>query len=502
MKTLVLLIALLAVPCTTVLAQDQEVPEGTTIASAQVSGINEDRLSPGLRRDINALAGTPLTRTRLQELATRIEQERPGVAAAVRALPADGGGARVVFFVAQVDAPPEQNVNERYTIESAAITGIEEDNVSQQLRDDLQALVGTRVSYDEADKIGDRLRKELPGYDVDRRMVRGSQRGQLRLEFDVRKGEDLRWLHFASPKSKFLYHTEQGWGGIVDIPIGGRDWRVSPILAIDNRDDLVEEYWGLGVRVESRHVGTERLGASLELTWFEQTWLGETLNALALNPQIPGAYDTRTSVTPMLTFALTQHLRVGGGVSINELEPLADVLPSQMANAAVMLVGYDQRWRRSNFSQHLDATFEVRTGTDALESDLEYTRSFGRADYVLEHGRNVLLVSGLAGRISSDLNQAPLFERFTLGDSSTLRGWNKYDIAPIGGDRVFHTSIEFRHRGFALFMDTGSVWNGGQNSDIRTSTGFGFHQDAFFATLGFPLNTDDLDVMFMIGVRF
>src|SRR6478735_1117317 len=38
---------------------------------------------------------------------------------------------------------------------------------------------------------------------------------------------------------------------------------------------------------------------------------------------------------------------------------------------------------------------------------------------------------------------APLFERFTLGDSSTLRGWSKFDLAPVGGTRVAHGSLEY-----------------------------------------------------------
>ena len=37
----------------------------------------------------------------------------------------------------------------------------------------------------------------------------------------------------------------------------------------------------------------------------------------------------------------------------------------------------------------------------------------------------MLLLRGLAGTISG---RAPLFERFALGDTRTLRGWNKFDV--------------------------------------------------------------------------
>ena len=110
-----------------------------------------------------------------------------------------------------------------------------------------------------------------------------------------------------------------------------------------------------------------------------------------------------------------------------------------------------------------------------------------------------MLASGLVGGIDGT---APLFERFSLGDSRTLRGWNKYDIAPAGGDRVFHTSLEYRYRGFALFLDSGTVWDTGVDKRVRVAAGFGFHTDPFFMTLGFPLNTDDVRAVFTTGVRF
>jgi hypothetical protein len=86
MRPLALLIALVILPSVALRAQEADAKEGTTIAAAQVSGIDADRLSPGLRRDIDALAGAPLDWGDVWELAARIEGERPGVAAAVRAI--------------------------------------------------------------------------------------------------------------------------------------------------------------------------------------------------------------------------------------------------------------------------------------------------------------------------------------------------------------------------------------------------------------------------------
>jgi hypothetical protein len=502
MRFLVLLFAL-CVASTAIAAQTPDAPEGTLIVSAQISGIDDDRISPGLRRDIDALVGTPFNSMTAWALASRIEQERPGVAASVRAIPS-ADGARVVFFVARLedDRRVEENINARYTIESAHVEGLPEQGISQGLQADIQALVGTSVDHDALEKMTKRLRGELPGYDVDRKMSRGTRRGQLHVEFTVRKGEELRWLHFAAAQSKFLYHSEQGWGGLLNIRIGERDWRVTPMVAIDNRDDLVEEYSGFGVRFENRRIGTDRLGVSFEVSWLDQTWEDATLTALAVNPAIPEAYRNRTTVAPSVMFAITSHLSVTGGVSINELESLSLSPASQAANAAILSFGYDQEWRHADWTQRLEALFDVRGGADALQSDLLYTRYFGRARYEYERGSSMVLASGMAGRITSDGNQAPLFERFTLGDSSTLRGWNKYDIAPVGGEYMFHASAEYRYHGLAFFFDLGSLWNRDTDSRVRTSTGVGYHRDNVFFTLGFPINTDDVDAMFMAGVRF
>ena len=97
---------------------------------------------------------------------------------------------------------------------------------------------------------------------------------------------------------------------------------------------------------------------------------------------------------------------------------------------------------------------------------------------------------------------APIFERFTLGDSITLRGWDKYDIAPAGADRMFHTSVEYRYTGVALFLDVGSVWDAGSERQVRVSTGFGLYAGPAFRVVGFPLNTDNLTPVVTLGLRF
>ena len=207
------------------------------------------------------------------------------------------------------------------------------------------------------------------------------------------------------------------------------------------------------------------------------------------------------TVTPLAKFAITPRLTVAGGVSITELDSLNEEFStSQMANAAVGSVRFNQRWKPQSGIQHdLEAAFTVRSGLEGLESDLVYDRYLGQADYLFRMSHHRVLVSGMFGSLTGD---APMFERFSLGDSRTLRGWDKWDIAPAGGDRMFHTSVEYRYRVLALFLDSGAVWDKNAERKVRFSTGFGFTPGPVFFMVGFPLNTDDFRAVFTMGLRF
>ncbi len=188
MRTIALLITLLAVAPQEATDQKPVVPEGTSITSVEVTGFDIDRLSPGLRHEIRALAGTPLSQQRLDELAARIEAERPRYVVAVRSVMDSDGKARVFFVMGRKEQPerdPEDeiNINERYIVEDADITGVSEEELTQALRDDLRALVGKRLDSGDADKLQERLKHDLPGYDVSRRIERGSEPGHIRLVY-------------------------------------------------------------------------------------------------------------------------------------------------------------------------------------------------------------------------------------------------------------------------------------------------------------------------------
>jgi hypothetical protein len=494
-----LVLALIALPLTA-LAQPTDPADGVIVASAQVSGFDLGRLSPGLQEDIARLAGGPLDRARLNELAARIEEEQPRYVAAVRVVSVPADTVRVVFVVAHMrDQDRRGDANARYLIERAEIRGIPDSDVARDLSAEVQTLVGKPLGSEDVDQVEAKVRTAFPDYNVGRQVTRGRRSREIHLSFVLDLRESAQWLRFTPMNSSLLYHSDQGWGTLLDFAIGFRDFRVTPIVAIDYGDDLLEEYSGFGVRVESRKLGTRRLGASFEWTTFDQDWHDATTAALAASPAIPGLYEDRNTITPLVTFALTHQLSVSGGVAITELEPFADVAGSPMANAYVAQVRFDNRWRQGGATHAVDAHFIVRDASTSLESDFDYTRYLGKGWYSYRRSKHTVVAAGMAGSIDG---AAPLFERFSLGDSQTLRGWNKYDLAPAGGDRMFYTSLEYRYSGFGFFLDSGSVWDDGADSRVRVAAGFGFRSNPFFMTVGFPLNTDDVRAVFTTGVRF
>ena len=500
MKTLALLLTLLSCATLPAAAQETDAPDGVVIESATVSGIDFDQLSPGLRRDISALDGTPLDRAKAGALATRIEEELPEMVAAVRAVSRPGGGARVVFLVARIsdDTSVADNINSRYVVETVETSGVPDTDVPQDLRDRLQALTGKPLRSRDADALSDELRAAFPRYEVKRRISRGSVRGRIRVVFELTL-IDTSWVRFTPSRSKFVFHDEQKFSGVLDVPMGSRNHRVGVVGVFTNRDDLVEEYSGFRLRLESRRLATERVGAAIEFSRFTQEWQDVTLAALAADPTLPEAYRTRITIEPTVTFAVSPYVRVFGGASVSDLESLSASPASTNAHAWLFGVGADRQWRAGAAKQRVEGSYRLRAGVESLGSDLDYTRHAGDVRVRMDHGHSTLLASLSLGYISG---QPPLFERFTLGDTSTLRGWNKFDIAPAGGDRMWHQSLEYRFYAGAVFLDAGSVWDHSAQQRARLSAGFGIHVDNFFLLGGFPLNADNGGGIFMVGVRF
>lgn len=501
------LLVFAALPAAT--AQELDVAAGATVARAEVSGIARGRLSLGLRGDIDELIGTPYSSDTVDMLATRLEQEQPEFVAAVRVVPfGPNGEVEVIFLAARIsdDSDLESNINTRYTVESVDLSGVPQGDISPELRADMQALVGERLDPDRADGIERRLEEELPGHKVRRHIERGSARGQIRLFFEVSKAP---WIPFDPSRSMIVYHSRQGWGSVFDLGLVARQrHRFTLGAVIWNDDDLIEEYGGYRLAYENRFVGGERFGFRLEFSSYREKWREATLQALASASGAPEAYRNRNAVESAFTFAFSPDLRASVGVGFTGLESQSNSPDSVTANVAAATLSYDRTWNRLGADHSVAADYTVRTATRVLESDLVYTRHLGQLHYAYERGHTGVATDFFAGTITG---AAPLFERFSLGSASTLRGWNKFDIAPYGGDNVVYHSLEYRFHGFAVFHDAGAVWNDGDDPRLRLAAGFGYHDSPwppdsdeaeFSIYVGFPLRAERVRPMFTAKVTF
>ena len=131
--------------------------------------------------------------------------------------------------------------------------------------------------------------------------------------------------------------------------------------------------------------------------------------------------------------------------------------------------------------------------------DFGYARHRWNLGYTFSRDKNTVLVTFIGGLIAG---RAPLYERYVLGNSSTLRGWNRYDIDPVGGSRMAHGSVEYRYRYFQIFYDVGAVWDRGQDATPRNSMGVGLRKDGFSLAVAFPLKDGRADPVFMAGMNF
>jgi outer membrane translocation and assembly module TamA len=149
--------------------------------------------------------------------------------------------------------------------------------------------------------------------------------------------------------------------------------------------------------------------------------------------------------------------------------------------------------------QALEADYDLRAGSHALASDFAYSRHRWGFRYRFTHGKHELVDDGWGGML---FGQAPLFERFVLGNSTSLRGWNKFDLDPLGGNRVVHNSVEYHYGVFQVFCDSGAIWDNGQSPVARSSAGVGLRQGIFSLALAFPLREGRVDPVFMVGMNY
>ena len=173
------------------------------------------------------------------------------------------------------------------------------------------------------------------------------------------------------------------------------------------------------------------------------------------------------------------------------------------ANAATAEVDFGYTAEGDSIRQRWDGRYGLRVATRDLGSDYVYRRQMISLRYEWRSGRQLLADRMTGGWITG---QAPLFERFVLGNSSLLQGWDHYEIDPLGGDRMAHNSVSYGYQfqaGMAeTFYDVGIVGNGGRMGTLRHSVGLGFRQGIFNVAMAFPLCEGRITPVFMAGMNY
>jgi hypothetical protein len=484
-------------------ASAQDPPQPTIVEAVEVSGVPLDRLSQALRDDLQKLEGQGYDPAAASALADRIQSELPDHVAAARTVPGNQAGrVRVVIVVAGVSQTDVVgvNVNAKYPVESVTVEGIPRPQISDSLWDELQKMVGQPLNDPEAGRLQMALQSELgTRYEVSRRVEKGKPR-QVAVIFQVVKSRFLRWaapqtilayqpkqgltafLHMREIYSRSFYNTS-GPGGALHLGFGS------------NGDDLIERYKGYYIEVERLHIGTERLGFRFGFSDYGTTWKSQTELA-AEQAQGPGTYRSRLGLEPAIAFGITPDLYVTAGFKFTRLKMQFPGTETEWANAGVAGIRYQRTMKSGNVLQQATADYSLHSAGDATGSDFIYTRHYFDGLYMLrkklERKKPLKMISickecflnelsspyfrleARAGTVSGD---PPMFERFSIGNTETARGWNKFDIAPLGATRMFATTVEGGVSGFRLFYDAGAVWDSGQKIVVRNSIGITISDD-------------------------
>jgi hypothetical protein len=401
----------------------------------------------------------------------------------------------------------EFNVNTRYTVESVIISGEgwaanltsgqDTERISASLRKQISALIGDKLNPAMLDELAGKLRKEFQARTVSHRVLRGATPQSVQVLFEI----TLRPTRFDILVPKFLYTSTQGLSGAAEASaaVGGHNGFAFALVS--DADELVERYTGFTARYENTHLGTNRIRAGFEFASFHEQWNSATRNALpeAAASETGGLYRTRQNIAPEVTFVIAKPLSVSVGAAFEQMQESLPAGQTDAANALTADVHFHDRLDDSDSQQELDGDYNVHAASRLLASDFVYVRHGLTFRYALRHGRHMLsdrLAAGvLAGR-------APFFERFVLGNSTYLRGWNRFEINPLGGNRMVHNSVDYRYGRFQAFYDAGAVWDTGQPVLVRHSFGWGMHQGPVFLAVAFPARVGKVYPVFMVGMNY
>ncbi len=408
--------------------------------------------------------------------------------------------APAVVIAQTTDASTQDvNVNSRYLVEKVSVEGIEDSQIGKSLREDMQKLVGSKYDQAAVNGLAERLREELRGYSVHPKVRRGETTDHVKVIFGVERHLNTLYLHSAP----LVYHSQEGFNA--NLGVGGETHHnYVSVSWTTTADELLERNEGWLFRYEHRRVGTNLVQLGVGFDYFHPTFKAPTRAALALSPEVPGGYRTRTNFAPSVSVLPVNGVKFTAGLSLQNLD--FDVPGTRSERAYAFTADAELQTEvvsDAGYRSTISGDYSLRRATPSLESDFVYTRHLVAGDYTLSKHRHLF---GFHGRLGTIAGVAPLFERFSLGNSYLLRGWNKFDVAPLGGSHLAYGSLEYRYRPFQIFWDFGSVWDAGRTATVRHSVGIGLvsrntQMGGWFLSLAFPVRLNDVGPVVMFGVR-
>jgi outer membrane protein assembly factor BamA len=515
MKKLIFLL-LLAFPSLIALGQQAppSVPPNVTIERVDLSGLDDTKLSSELRADIQRLVGQTYNAQTIEALTQDIQVELPEFIAAATTQPgSQPDRIRVVLLVAKIsdDDALKANINSRYVVDAIQFEGMKV-RISDELNAELQMMVGGNVNSAQLGSLGDRIGNENAGLNaiVTWKLQRSSQPQHVNVVYDVRKARNTLGVSLAGG----AYHSRQGFSS----PLFKVSYTYTPagtlsFWMINSADELIERYAGYGV---GYGMGNQTLRFELKYSSYRTQWKTNTLEADQQSNQSPGLYRLHDTLSGHATFKypLTARTLLNGsaGLEFGELQMQSPRLGFQKSNAVTGHLESSYSRRSGMQSQIFGGSYDIAAGTGVIDSDFIYARHEAKFDYIYTRQPHTIQFNFLAGRVTGN---APMHARFSIGNSRTLRGWNKYEINPLGGNRVVYGSAGYTYKVITGFYDVGSVWDSEQPRDIRHSVGVRLskgrcrnrlipHPDleCFSLTVGFPINGGNARPAFILGMGF
>ncbi len=403
------------------------------------------------------------------------------------------------------------NVNSRYTIESINFIDQREYKLSTSALEDIRRLIGGKVDTEALDRLAQRIRADLRAHEVTFKLTRGAAPEAVKVLIHVDRAAGA--VEASVPK--LGYNSQLGFTGIgqVTATLGSN---ALTFQMVRDSDTLVERFSGIQAKYDNVSLEGGRIRLGFEFDAYQDQYDAATLAAIdgASRPSSlsAGAYGSRLNYEPSATFFLTGPLTLTVGLSFNQLgsnqfTSLPSAARPESANAVISTLRYHQRWTGSGGNKReLDAGYSLRAATTLLGTNLAYTRHLAHARYSYSRNAQSIEVAVVAG---ATYGQAPLFERFALGDSAMLLGWNKYNLDPAGGNRLAYGSVKYGYHVMRVFYDAGSIRDQRKPLEAKQSIGVGvssglgvLEKGAFLLALAFPLQDSHVTPVLIAGMNF